>query len=144
MTKKDKAADLRLQRLYGLTLKEYEDMLAEQGGRCAICRRPPKKVRLAVDHNHAIERTQITVSRKKEKWVALAAVSGVGYGVISTTRPDAVIGLRKILKRRSVRGILCFVCNRKVLGPLERFKVRPAAVIDYLKKFDPDNPILGE
>jgi hypothetical protein len=37
---------------YGLSVEEYEQMLAAQDGKCAICRNPPKKYRLAVDHNH--------------------------------------------------------------------------------------------
>jgi hypothetical protein len=41
-----------LKRKYGMTLENYEGMLARQGGRCAICRKPPKRVRLAVDHDH--------------------------------------------------------------------------------------------
>lgn len=35
-----------------MTLERYEEMLAEQGGGCAICRRPPGRTRLHVDHDH--------------------------------------------------------------------------------------------
>ena len=42
-----------LKRKYGLTVEEYEMMLNEQEGVCAICRKPPTKDRrLAVDHCH--------------------------------------------------------------------------------------------
>jgi hypothetical protein len=37
---------------YGLTVEEYEKMLAAQDGKCAICRNPPKTRRLSVDHDH--------------------------------------------------------------------------------------------
>ena len=37
---------------FRLTVDEYETMLAKQDGVCAICRRPPQKKRLAIDHNH--------------------------------------------------------------------------------------------
>ena len=51
----------KLLRQYDLTVEQYEDMLAAQGGVCAICRKPEaavhwqnNKVRnLAVDHDHA-------------------------------------------------------------------------------------------
>jgi hypothetical protein len=42
-----------LKRRYGITIDEYEQALADQGGRCYICRRPPIIRRLVVDHNHA-------------------------------------------------------------------------------------------
>lgn len=37
---------------FGLTLEQYDAMLARQGGRCAICRKPPRRINLAVDHDH--------------------------------------------------------------------------------------------
>jgi len=37
---------------YGISVAQYEKMFAAQGGLCYICYRPPKKHRLAVDHNH--------------------------------------------------------------------------------------------
>lgn len=52
--KKDRAADLRLRRTYGITLSQYNAILKYQDNRCAICRRSVKefKTRLAVDHCH--------------------------------------------------------------------------------------------
>lgn len=40
---------------YGLTPEQYEASLAEQGGVCAICKKPPKKNRLHVDHDHGCD-----------------------------------------------------------------------------------------
>ena len=52
--KNDRAAtSKRLQRLYGITLADYNRMLKAQGGGCAICGRKPSKTRrLDVDHSH--------------------------------------------------------------------------------------------
>jgi len=36
----------------GLSALEYSAQLMAQGGVCAICRRPPRKRKLAVDHDH--------------------------------------------------------------------------------------------
>lgn len=45
--------DPRFQRLYGITVEDYERMLAEQGGVCARCEKEPQEaLRLAVDHCH--------------------------------------------------------------------------------------------
>lgn len=40
-----------LARRYSLTLADIEQMTRDQGGRCAICQQPAKK--LVVDHDHA-------------------------------------------------------------------------------------------
>jgi hypothetical protein len=49
--KKDK--NIILKRLYGITLKEYNDFLQSQNGVCKVCKEPSKKNRrLCVDHNH--------------------------------------------------------------------------------------------
>lgn len=44
--------DLYLQRTYNISSEEYDAILEAQGGRCAGCRKPPGKKRLAVDHDH--------------------------------------------------------------------------------------------
>jgi len=44
--------DSRFLRLYGITLDEYEERLAAQGGVCARCGQEPGQLRLAVDHCH--------------------------------------------------------------------------------------------
>ncbi len=41
-----------VEKTYGITGEQYAAMLAEQGGKCAICKRTPRAKRLAVDHNH--------------------------------------------------------------------------------------------
>lgn len=49
-----KSADLK--RMFGITLEQYNALLAKQGGVCAICRQPESVERyeyLAVDHDHA-------------------------------------------------------------------------------------------
>jgi hypothetical protein len=42
-----------LKRKYALTIEQYDQMLAKQGGGCAICGRPPRPdISLHVDHDH--------------------------------------------------------------------------------------------
>lgn len=42
-----------LKRTFGITPEEYDGRLAEQGGGCAVCGRPPKDGKsLHVDHDH--------------------------------------------------------------------------------------------
>jgi hypothetical protein len=37
---------------FGITQADYDDLLARQGGGCAICGKPPGKISLHVDHDH--------------------------------------------------------------------------------------------
>lgn len=43
-------------RKYGISSADYDFLFAKQNGVCALCLHPPKKVRLAVDHNHITKR----------------------------------------------------------------------------------------
>lgn len=42
-----------LKKKYQITVEQYETMLQQQGGVCAICSAAPGKRRLHVDHDHA-------------------------------------------------------------------------------------------
>lgn len=68
-TRQDAARDAHLRKTYGITLVEYNELLAAQEHRCYICRRKPR-YNLDVDHNH---------------------------------------------KTGLVRGLLCKLCNRRML-----------------------------
>lgn len=51
---KDRVFDQSLRRLYGITLKQYDEMLAKQDQRCSLCgERPQTDRRMHVDHDHA-------------------------------------------------------------------------------------------
>lgn len=55
---KAKARHARLVASYGITAEDYDRMLAEQNGACAICQRPPSdrsanEASLHVDHDHS-------------------------------------------------------------------------------------------
>jgi len=49
----------KLKRVYGLTVEQYDALLASQDGRCAICKRmSPDGRRLHVDHDHQTRRVR--------------------------------------------------------------------------------------
>lgn len=50
--------DLRLKRKFGISLDDYNLMFEKQQGLCAICNRPEKNKKLAVDHCHATGRVR--------------------------------------------------------------------------------------
>lgn len=49
----DKSRSSRLMYTYGISSADYDRLLKEQNNSCAICGKPPEKVKLSVDHNHA-------------------------------------------------------------------------------------------
>jgi hypothetical protein len=115
MTPKDKAADLRLRRTYGITLADYKQMLKDQNGVCAICGKPPKEGgrNLHVDHMHTD--TKIVATKEGKKlWYAYNPATqitlnvGVFYG---RTKTEAVKQTKNGTKRLTVRGLLCWLCN---------------------------------
>lgn len=48
----DESRERSYRKSYGITVKQYEEMLSAQQGCCAICHTPPGDRRLAVDHCH--------------------------------------------------------------------------------------------
>ncbi|HXF71611.1 MAG TPA: endonuclease VII domain-containing protein [Actinomycetota bacterium] len=52
------ARNAHLLRKYGITAEDYDRLLEEQGGVCAICGRRPKQRYLAVDHEHGTGRVR--------------------------------------------------------------------------------------
>lgn len=48
----------RRYRKLGLTIEKYDEMLAEQGNVCMLCKKPSKTMKLAVDHCHETGRVR--------------------------------------------------------------------------------------
>lgn len=81
-SKKRSSRGARLLRMFGITLDEYDELLAAQDGRCAICR-GTRKYNLHVDHDHERERELLADGLSAQ---------------------DAA--------RLSIRGLLCARCNK--------------------------------
>lgn len=48
----EKQRSRQYKHFFGISLEQYNEMLQEQGGVCAICGTPPAGEKLAVDHDH--------------------------------------------------------------------------------------------
>lgn len=130
-------ADARLRRIFGITLVDYYALLASQGGVCKICGRPPKKIRLAVDHDHRFDRIKI-LTQKTANYGGYATAKSLCGRIVSAygkTRAEAKKAVHLILRRISIRGLLCTNCNRglqKFYDKPERFE----AAASYLRAFE--------
>lgn len=60
LTPQERTRDRYLRAQYGITLEDFEAIVAFQGGVCAICKRvrPPGSKPLHVDHDHITKRVR--------------------------------------------------------------------------------------
>ena len=81
MSKAEAARRSRLKRLFNITPEEYDLIAVYQGGPspggvCAICGRPPARVRLAVDHDHGSGLVRGLLCWRHNRLLELAGDSG--------------------------------------------------------------------
>lgn len=48
----------RLKNLHGITPEIYNTKLKRQNGKCAVCHKKPRTIRLAIDHNHKTQKVR--------------------------------------------------------------------------------------
>ena len=114
MTDAEHKRDLYLRRKYGITLHEYNKMDRKQKHKCAICRRPPKKLPLAVDHWHWLARRKVVSYKKGKYWIAKVpelVPANIKIRTKDKVRRKAIKAAKLYLLRISVRGLLCWACN---------------------------------
>ena len=117
----DRAKDRYLRKKYGISLDSYRDMLARQNWVCAICLKPPGKRALHVDHDHAWKKVKITTQKIGSSWHATASYRGMVFWTKDQNKRIAVSATKAQLLAASVRGALCWPCNRA----LQAFRDKP-------------------
>lgn len=109
-------------------IKKYEHTEAEilaMGDACMICGKipAPDERHLHVDHCHKWKYVKITKVQYADCWQASATYWGKPYCAVSRFRNKAIQEVRRLLKKASVRGVLCFPDNvllRKAFDQPER------------------------
>lgn len=118
---KEQLRNIRLKRQYGITAAEFDQLMANQGGGCRICHRPPKKLPLSVDHDHNYKRVKIKLKKValpqvvgypvSYQWEGRAWYRGWEFVGHALNQYEARRDVRDQLKRASVRGLICWLCN---------------------------------
>ena len=143
---KNHTADLRLRRTFGITLDEYNVRLADQGGVCKICGRPPGTKRLAVDHDHKFDRIKITIIKYGNAFKGSCPTfpsSVLIRTYVGITKIEVRKSLRLYLRRKSIRGIICVNCNRglqKFYDKPERFEAAARYLREFEERFKNEKP----
>jgi hypothetical protein len=129
---------------FGWTLAEVDLLFAAQGNVCAICNRPPGKNRLSLDHAHSFDRIKLVIERLPDwNFAAFLNKTDASAIAIGTTKKEARINGKRVLRRRSVRGGLCLRCNKGIqmfedskapLAPAERFDRAASYFRDFATK----------
>ena len=137
--KRERAKDRRLQKTYGITLDQYNEILKAQDGKCAICGRPATDftVSLNVDHKHfKIEAKRLVFPPANiyppAKWAAF--VHDFDFVAYGATKQEVIKMAKDAAMPYSVRGLLCpgrhMGCNR-LLGRVDK-PVWLQRALDYL------------
>jgi hypothetical protein len=64
---KQKAANSRLMKTYGISIEDYDRKSFEQNHLCWICKCPPKNTRLNVDHRHVLGYKHLSPENKRKE-----------------------------------------------------------------------------
>jgi hypothetical protein len=120
MTQTDIKRDKYLSKKYAISLSWYNIKLVEQNGGCAICHKPPKEGKsLHIDHDHKIAKLELKIVKQKGAWVVMSPdFCSIIRGV---PRKAVVDSARRVILRRSIRGLLCWSCNTA----LQKFRDDP-------------------
>jgi heterodisulfide reductase subunit A-like polyferredoxin len=93
-TREEQAAKA-LQRKYGLSQSEYDEMNDKQAGQCAICLTTTRKKKLHVDHEHATGKVRALLCNRCNRVVGLFAEdAGLCDAMASYMRTHGCVPLR--------------------------------------------------
>ena len=125
LEKAERAKDKRLRKKFGITLDEFKRREIEQDFKCAICDGPLRAYGPPhVDHFHfkiSLVAHYDDFLREEHGWDATAfdELGQRKFWAYGVTQKSALASLKLLAMPWSVRGLLCFKCN-KCLGTIEK------------------------
>jgi hypothetical protein len=112
MTSSEKAKDKRLAKIFKSSLEAFTAQMVKQDYRCAICRRPFIR--------------GVTTEFEKEIYTAFQD----HLHACCPARLKEYCG-------RCNRGLLCYICNKFVVGILEKMKIPADRLAAYMQEWEP-------
>jgi len=139
------STDAYLLRKYGIDRKEKRRMANAQGNACKICRKTHTKdgrpILFHVDHCHTIPKIKVVATKTSLGWVAETINPPAKYPKLhfiwayGRTRMEAVLQVRKQLRRAATRYLVCWSCNSLLAKGRDNPDVFDAAA-SYLREFE--------
>jgi hypothetical protein len=109
----DAARDKYLRKTHLISNAEFKSLSPDNT--CAICGgKPLPGKNLHCDHDHAINKIKIKTWKEPSGWWAEAWYLDDYFRAQRKNKSSAIKEVRKLLRRRSVRGALCGQCNRSL------------------------------
>ena len=99
---------------------------------CDICE---KKMTLHLEHCHKWKYIKIDVYFEKTYYMAQAIYKGIQFFVPGETRKEAREKMRKTLQKQSIRGRVCWPCNRLIRFAYDD-PVRLRKASEYLERWN--------
>lgn len=90
-----KHEDWRIRKFYKISLNDYESMLKNQNGVCAICRKPPINNKLGIDHDRACCSGTKSCGNCIRELLCLSCNTMLGQSKDSIVTLEAAIGYLK-------------------------------------------------
>lgn len=111
------------------TAQRYQRLLAAQDGRCALCRREPRKIRLALDHNHKTGAVR----------GLLCGRCNYTLGIVEQFQSHIAGGLERLATY--IKGEATLLPEDKRLdGPRPYIERRRRAVVSWLETYQSEHP----
>lgn len=145
---KEREKNARTIKKYGVTLSERKLLSSQQGHVCKICESGGGIQGLHLDHDHKWKYIKIHTEKDllSNCWNSYTTYRGTSWVSMGNTKSEAIQTLRKLLQKLSIRGLVCWPCNRLLRMAFDQSE-RLSKAAQYIRDFQTitaSAPTIGE